>query len=116
MPFPPLIITGLGLLLKEAPTLIRIGEKILNKFKDPKPPPADSDTANREEIQALRAQVEQLQERLDTQEESAEAQAELIVQLAKHNASLVRWLLLMAIGLALSSGVAIAALILTFLV
>ena len=96
--------------------MIRIGEKILKKFKDPKPPPQTQDTTNREEIQVLRAQVEQLQERLDTQEENAEAQAELIVQLARHNASLVRWLLLMAIGLALSSGVAIAALILAFLV
>ena len=116
MPFPVLIGTGLGILLKESPTLIRIGEKILDSFKNRKRSPHTKGTAYEEEILALRAQVEYLQERAETQEENAEAQAELIVQLTKHNANLVRWLFYIAVGMALSGGIAIAALILALVI
>ena len=115
MPLPALISTGLGLLLKESPTLIRMGEKILDQFRDRRQFPRTQDTANREEIQALQAQVEHLHQRLEVQESNTEAQAELIVQLTRHNASLVRWLIYIVVGLALSGGVAIVALILTLL-
>ena len=114
MPLPIAIGSALAF-LKVAPTLIRAGTEIYDRIKNGQKSRQTQNTASAEDVRMLRTEMERLQQRLETQEENTEAQAELIVQLTRHNATLVRWLLYMAIGLALSSGVAIAALLLTLL-
>ena len=102
-------------LLKASPHLVRASVEIYEKVKKRKRPQPSQGTADADTIPMLRTAVEDIQQRLETQEASTESQAELIVQLTRHNAALARWLFYMGMGLALSSGVAVAALILTLL-
>ena len=67
-------------------------------------------------MQALRSDVDAIQERLGEQENATEAQAELIMQLTRSNAILVRWLLYLTIGISLSGMVATAGVLLAVLI
>ena len=111
MPLPVLATTVLKLFIPQIPALIRASTQAYDKIRSRKrPQKSDADT-----IQVLRSALNDVQERLDAQEEATESQAELIVQLTRNNAILGRWLLFTAIGLVLSSGIAIAALVLAML-
>ena len=114
MPLPIAALTGLAF-LKEVPALVKAGVAVYDRIRNRKPPLKSQDTAGADGIQELRAAVEDIQQRLETQESSTESQAELLLQLTKHHAVLVRWLIFTAIGLALTSGAAIAALLLALL-
>ena len=102
-------------LVREIPALARAGSEIYNKLKNQRQSQESHGDDSTDAIQELRTDVENIQQRLEVQEASTEAQVEIIVQLTRHNAVLARWLLFMAIAFALTSGVAIAALLLTLL-
>lgn len=112
----PFVVGSILTFLKVAPTLVRAGTEIYDRIRNTEKSRQIKNDVVTEDMRVLRTEVEYLQQRLETQEANAEAQADLIVQLTRHNADLVRWLLFMAIGLALSSGVAVAALLLALLV
>ena len=63
----------------------------------------------------LRADVTELQERLDTLEGNDEAQAELIAQMTRHEAALLRWLMVLGLTSVVTGAVAITALIVAVL-
>ena len=76
----------------------------------------DAAVANvQEQLNAVQESLLAVDERVDALEGVVESQAELIVHLTRHNVSLGRWVLLLATALAISSGIAIAALVLTIL-
>ena len=71
--------------------------------------------AEADNLGTLRTAISDLEQRLGTHETNAESQAALVVQLTRHNASLVRCLFVLVLVSAVSGGIAIAALLLTIL-
>jgi hypothetical protein len=67
------------------------------------------------DIGILRTKLVNIEGRLEAEESGSVAQAELIVQLTNHNAALARGVLILATVSVISSGVAIAALVLAIL-
>jgi hypothetical protein len=114
MPILPIVL-GLGPLLKEVPALIRAGTELYNRIRNQKCPRTRTDGSEALSIQALNATVTNIEERLETAEVNAESQAALLMQLAKHNAVLVRWLFALAAFAVVSGGVAVAALLMVVL-
>ena len=115
VPLPVIASVALKFVLPQIPALIRASAQAYDKIINRKRFQKSDSSADSDSIRALRTAVDEIEERLETQEAVTESQAELIVQLTKNNAVLGRWLLLMSVGLALSGGLAIAALLLTFL-
>ena len=115
MPLPAVATTVLKLFIPQIPALIRASAQAYDKIRNRERPQKSHCIADSDNIQVLRSALNDIQGRLEMQEDATEAQAELIVQLTRHNAILGRWLLFTVIGLVLSIGVAIAALSLTML-
>ena len=115
MPLPVIASVALKFVLPQIPALIRASAQAYDKIRNRKRFQKSDSSVYSDSIRALRTAVDEIEERLETQEAVTESQAELIVQLTRNNAVLGRWLLLMSVGLALSGGLAIAALLLTFL-
>ena len=99
-------------LVKDIPAIVKAATQLVDKIKDYR-----KDSKARGEaaagIQALATAVEEIDGRVGTLEETTESQAALIVQLAMHNATLVRWIIILAVWGTISSGIAIAALLLS---
>ena len=72
-------------------------------------------TSKADGIPTLRADVTELQERLDTLEDNNEAQAELITQMTRHAAGLLRWLIVLALTSLVAGIIAIAAIVVAVL-
>ena len=115
VPLPVIASVALKFVLPQIPALIRASAQAYDKIRNRKRFQKSDSSVYSDSIRALRTAVDEIEERLETQEAVTESQAELIVQLTRNNAVLGRWLLLMSVGLALSGGLAIAALLLTFL-
>ena len=130
MPLFP-VIGAIKVFAAVAPVLAEAALSVVERMKNrpkPQPPELQDDigeleindfhavvTNVRERLDALQEQFLAVDERLDALESVVESQAELIVQLTNHNATLARWVLILAIALAITSGVAIASLLLTIL-
>lgn len=113
MPIPVAVITAVTpLVVKGIPALVQTAVDAYTKIRDRKKPKNPTTTAN---LQGLQERVANLEERADALEGSLESQADLIVELTKHNATLMRWILALTVFSVLSGGTAIAALLLAVL-
>ena len=120
---PPLPIAAF---ITMAPDLAVAGLKVFEKIRNMRKPPGDAEGVDIHDLQAavtnILAQLDVVKERFQVADErfealadAAESQAELIVRLTNHSATLARWLLFLATVSVISSGVAIAALVLAIL-
>ena len=98
-------------LIKAAPKVMDSAVKLYDSVsgRQRRRPPRDA--AQTDDIPTLRADVTELQERLDALEGNDEAQAELIAQMSRHEAALLRWLMVLGLTSVGASAVAIVALV-----
>ena len=109
---PPWMATlALGL-IREAPALVYAGAQVYESIKARRQARKSQDNVEGADIQALTATIEDIAGHVEAVEETSESQADIVFQLVKHNATLVRWLFILTVSGLISSGVAIAALLL----
>ena len=102
-------------LVRAAPKMMDSAVKLYQSLSERKPRRAPQGTSKVDDIPALRADVTELQERLDTLEDNNEAQAELITQMTRHEAGLLRWLIVLAFTSVVTGVIAIAAIVVAVL-
>ena len=128
-PFP--VIGAITAFAAVAPDLAEAGLKVFERIKSLRKPQTQRPQGETEEgdvhdinaaLTNIREQLDDMKEhfnaadeRFDDLEAVVESQAELIVHLTSHNATLARWVLILGIGLGLSIAVAIASLVLALI-
>ena len=115
MPLLVIASAALKFVLPQVPALIKASVQAYDTIRNGKRPTKSKGAADSDTINTLRTAVEDIEKRLETQEAATESQAEIIVQLTKHNAVLGRWLLLVSVGMALSTGIGLTGLLLTLM-
>lgn len=117
MPMGPFIMASIPWteLIKAAPILMESTRKLYESVRNRPPRTSQPSKANSDDIPTLRADLSELQERTNSLEANNEEQAELIAQMARHQAAMLRWLTILALTTVVTGAVAIAALIFVFL-
>lgn len=98
-------------LIKATPKIARESREWYDRIRGGQPRQPSGDTPEGDSLPALRADLKEVQERLDVSESNEQAQAELITQMARHQAGLVRWVMALTVVAVLTSAAAIAALV-----
>ena len=102
-------------LADNAPRMVDVALDVYERVRSQRRPRLSSKTVKPDDLpQLLRADVSELQERVDSLEGNSEAQAELIAQMAQHEHAFLRWLIVLTLVLGVTSAVAIVALAVAF--
>ena len=98
-------------LIKAAPKIAEETRKWYDSARGREPRRSSDGAPKGDSLPMLRADLKEVQERLDASESNEQAQAKLIDGMARHQAGLVRWVMALTVVAVLTSGAAIAALV-----
>ena len=97
--------------INATPKVMDATVKLVDRISARQPRRLRRDTTEPDDVPSLRTDIAELQERLDVLEGNDEAQAELIAQMARHEAALLRWIIILSLISVVTGIVAIVGLV-----